>query len=618
MVVALADGGSSLATRSLAAIVVWWTILLAMAFSLAPRAPVSRPAVACVGLLVAFAVLSAVSIAWAPSAERAFAEADRVLLYAGIALVAVLLARPGSAGSVLDGLALGVGAIGVVALGGRLLPSVFGTDDLATLLPDAATRLTHPIGYWNGLAMFLALGVPLLLRAATIPGRAAAWRALAIAPVPILAAAAFLTSSRGGFAVAALGTLVFVVLTADRFRAVQALAVAAAGSVVAVAVLQSRGVLVEGPLGTAAAESAGEGAAALIAGVCVATGAAFALMSRLLPARLPVPRVAWGVCGALLLAGVVVSDPAARLRQFKAAPEGEDAGSVDIGAHLASGGGSGRWQFWDAALDEFSRYPLAGGGAGSYESWWLQHGSLDWFVRNAHSLWLETLGELGLAGLLLLGAAFAVGVATGVRRLRAAPPEDRATPAALLAVLLAFTLGAAIDWVWQLPALVAMVMVCLGLLVGPATDHRPHAPGPGTLSAGRRWLLVVAAWAVVCAQAIPFLAGEQITASQRAVARGDLPAALESAASARTLQPWAASPYSQTALVHEQAGRMGPARAAAAEAIERDDRDWRLQVIAARLAVQDGDIAAARRALAAARRLNPRSRLLEAARRPGG
>jgi hypothetical protein len=219
---------------------------------------------------------------------------------------------------------------------------------------------------------------------------------------------------------------------------------------------------------------------------------------------------------------------------------------------------------------------------------------------------------------LLLAGAFATGAVAGVRRLRAALPEDRATPAALLAVLAAFTVGAALDWVWQLPALAAVVMVCLGLLVGPAADAPRHVAVPARLGAGRRSVLAAAALAVLCAQAIPFLAAEQISASQRAVARGDLADALDGASSAHAIQPWAASPYRQTALVHEEAGRLAPARAAVAAAIRRDGGDWRLQVIAARLAVKDGDVPAARKALARARRLNPRSQLLEAARQSGG
>jgi uncharacterized protein HemY len=47
-----------------------------------------------------------------------------------------------------------------------------------------------------------------------------------------------------------------------------------------------------------------------------------------------------------------------------------------------------------------------------------------------------------------------------------------------------------------------------------------------------------------------------------------------------------------------------------AGAIARDDRDWRLELVASRLAVKAGDIGAARLALARARELNPRSPLL--------
>jgi Tfp pilus assembly protein PilF len=86
--------------------------------------------------------------------------------------------------------------------------------------------------------------------------------------------------------------------------------------------------------------------------------------------------------------------------------------------------------------------------------------------------------------------------------------------------------------------------------------------------------------------------------------------ALERARSAKAIQPWAASTRSQLSLVHENAGRLGAARREIAAAIDRDESDWRLRVVAARLAVKDGDLAAARRELDRARALNPRSRLL--------
>jgi Tfp pilus assembly protein PilF len=121
---------------------------------------------------------------------------------------------------------------------------------------------------------------------------------------------------------------------------------------------------------------------------------------------------------------------------------------------------------------------------------------------------------------------------------------------------------------------------------------------------------VIVAWVVLCAQAIPFLAGQEVHASQRAAAGGDLAKAVERAQSGVAIQPWAASPRLQLALAQEEAGRIAPARLEMAGAIARDEQDWRLPLIASRLAVKAGDIPAARRYLARARSLNPRSRLL--------
>jgi Flp pilus assembly protein TadD len=115
---------------------------------------------------------------------------------------------------------------------------------------------------------------------------------------------------------------------------------------------------------------------------------------------------------------------------------------------------------------------------------------------------------------------------------------------------------------------------------------------------------------VLCVQAIPFLASQEVGASQRAASRSDLGEAIRRARSAVSIQPWASSPRLQLALVHEEAGRLDLARGEIAAAIARDSRDWRLQLVASRLAVKSGDIPAARRALARARMLNPRSRLL--------
>jgi hypothetical protein len=626
VVVALQDGGASPTARSVAAVLVWWTILAAAAFSLAPRHRIPRAAVVCAALLLAFGVFSGLSAWWAPSAERAFGEMDRVLLYAGVFVAALLFTRRGEAGRWADGLALAVAGVGVLALSQRLFPDLLPADDLTRDLPTAATRLTYPLGYWNGLAILLGLGVPLLLRSA-VTARLTVWRAAALSPVPVLAAGIYLTSSRGGAAVAVVGGLAFVALAWQRLHALLALVLGAAGSVGAVAVLHAHPALVDGPFGGAGARDAGATAALLIAALCLAVGAVYALLSVRTPARFRVPVVGWIAAAVLLVVAVLVADPAARLRSFKAVPpDTGNTGAVAISAHLTGGGGSGRWQFWGAALDQFSAHPLAGGGAGSYESWWAQHGSIDWFVRNAHSLWLETLGELGMIGLLLLSGTFVVALVAGAARLRVGSGEERTTVAALIAVVIAFVVGSALDWVWQLPVVPIVALAALGLLVGPATAARagraetapppaadssaPRPLSPGPLRFGARAALVLVAWLVVVVQAIPFLADQEVGASRRAAARGDIPAAVDHARSAQAVEPWASSPRLQLALAYEELGNNPPARRHLARAIERDSEDWRLRVVDARLAVKAGDIPAARRALARARSLNPRSRLL--------
>jgi hypothetical protein len=179
--------------------------------------------------------------------------------------------------------------------------------------------------------------------------------------------------------------------------------------------------------------------------------------------------------------------------------------------------------------------------------------------------------------------------------------------------VIGFVVGSALDWVWQLPVVAIVALVALGLLAGPATAGvEGAAAAPARLRFGTRAALVLGSWLAVVAVAIPFLAAEELGASERGLARGDVASALERARSAEAIEPWASTPRLQLALAYEQAGSLGAARRRIDEAIERDSSDWRLRIVDARLAVKAGDVAAGRRALARARSLNPRSRLLRA------
>jgi tetratricopeptide (TPR) repeat protein len=281
--------------------------------------------------------------------------------------------------------------------------------------------------------------------------------------------------------------------------------------------------------------------------------------------------------------------------------------------HLFSTSGNGRWQWWTSAVDEFQSKPVTGRGAGSYESWWLEHATIPAFVRDAHSLYLETLGELGIVGLALLLAFLVSCVVESVRRLAGRLQGERAAVAALLALVAAYLFEAGIDWMWELTAVSLVAVFTLGLLTGPATE--PELGGPRPVAARRRGLPAVRvaasaiAFGFILAEAIPLLASMEVRRSQDAVTAGNIVEALDRAESARSIQPWAASPYLQLALVDELGGRIPEARAAIETAISKDDHDWSLWLVAARIQTKAGAIAEARRSLARAKELNPKSSL---------
>src|SRR5205823_14243264 len=141
---------------------------------------------------------SAASMLWADSSEHALAEVGRVLLYLGLFLAVAAGGGRGTGSRWSDGLALGTVGIAVVALASRFFPGQFGPNETYRFF--GAARLSYPLEYWNGDAIFVALGVPLLLRAA-LSARSPAVRAAALAPVPAIASVVYLTGSRGGLLV---------------------------------------------------------------------------------------------------------------------------------------------------------------------------------------------------------------------------------------------------------------------------------------------------------------------------------------------------------------------------------------------------------------------------------
>lgn len=612
--VGMDGGGYALESRNTLAIIAGWALVLGAGLMIWPLARVPRVAWIAGCFLAGFTAFAGLSVLWATSAEKAFNDFNRAGLYLVVFVLVLAASTRGRARAWATGLMLGVTAISLVALASRLFPGLAAqTAQLAQTFEVSERRLSYPVNYWNALGTLAAFAIPLLLSHATAR-RFWLGRGAALAAIPALVATIYFTSSRGAFITAAIAAIAFVAFTTRRLAAALALFVASAGSAFALAVVRARPELVNDPVTSAAAEGQGRSAALLIALICLGTGGVCALAARFGPPVPVLPRLAnWALVGVAVV-GVVTAlvaiDPVRRFEAFTETPTfGTDA---TIESHLFSTSGNGRWQLWGAAVDEFQTEPLVGRGAGSYEAWWAEHGTVRIFVRDAHSLYLETLGELGIVGLtLLLGFFGAVGFAAA-RRLRETDADDRPVVAALAAVLLGYAFEAGVDWMWEMTVVSLVAIIAAAVVAGPASvpgaERRSFA-----LRRPRRRLLSAATTIVGVAflfgQAIPLLANLKIEQSREAVSAGRLDEALDDAFAARELQPWAASPHLQVALVAETAGELEPARAAIRRAIERDRSDWRLWLIAARLETKAGQFLEARRSLDRARALNPRSPL---------
>jgi hypothetical protein len=552
--------------------------------------------------LVCWDLLSAL---WGSSLTQPAREAERTLVYVAGVLAALLVVRSRSYRALLGGVWLAITLVAGYGLLTRLFPERLGSiDDLA------GYRQAQPLGYWNALGIFAAMGALLALGLAG-RGRSAALRALAAASTLILIAAFYFTFSRGAWISLAVGLLTAVMLDPRRLQLIGALLVVGPWPALAVWLASRSEPLTREGTGLSAASHAGHRYAlelVLLAAAAAATTLVFTVLER----RVHVPQaLRLAYAGALVLvvaaalAVVVVrfgSPPTiARnlYRGFVGPNQSIKNGNLNTRVFILSGGQ--RIPQWKVAWRDYEAHPWLGSGSGSYERYWNQLRPVESKVRNAHSLYLETLAETGPVGLALLLAALCHPLVAAVRARR------RALASAAFGAYVAFLVHAGVDWDWQMPALTLAALFCAAALLVSGRRAKSAVP------TGMRWrLLALALTLVLAAFAYVGLRGNRaIDQADAAAGKLDWRRSAADARSAERWAPWSARPKQLLARAETELGDTRAARAALLDAIAKDSDDWTLW----------GDLSAAsrgrarRRALAEAIRLNPLDSGLQAYRR---
>lgn len=611
---ALAGGGFELSARHVAGLAVWLVVAALLAMGAVSRAKLGRPFYWAIGLIGALALLSVVSSLWSGSIELSVTDTDRVLVYLGFFLAAFLIAQTDQRRQrFAEGIAISLALIAFLGLASRLLPHVLTVSESL----GSGPRLRYPLGYWNANGASFGIGIAMLLWMSR-RSLSAGLRWLAVASLPALLLALYFTYSRGGLLALLVACGCLLALSHDRLRLLATLAIGLVGALPAVLAVQARRSIADNVANQAAVDQGVTVLLLLVAGTVLAL-ALFAGLRRLEGrrdgltgralelSRNPVVLKRISLVAALLAIGVAIAIGGRAWSQFSSSDVQFPSNPEQ---HFGQLSGAGRHDFWRVAIDSFGEKPFLGHGAGTYQFSWGELRSIPITVRDAHSLYLEAFAELGLVGGLIVLGLVGLLLWTGLSAWRAARGPQRELYAVLLAVAVTFAIGAANDWFWEIAAMGAVFFLASGVLVAgrcaQLSRARVATDGDGEQ---RRFGLAVAglavAWITALALIGPLLVDHEIKASQAAVANGDVGKAIEHANTARSIEPWASTPYVQLGLLADFQGDYPTASERLGQAIDREDRNWLLYYLRSKTEHRAGDLAAANADLRRAQQLNP-------------
>jgi hypothetical protein len=552
-------------------------------------------------LLAAWALSSAL---WAHATARVLDAYDRLLLYVlALALFGALRYTRARMSWLMRALLAGMGAICVIGLISRVLPHTWPTTS-----NFFANRLNYPLTYWNAEGMVAAMALILGFHLTADPKEHWSVRALSAMLLPALGATLLLTFSRGSLGVAAVGFVAYCLLTrlhtlpTALLATVPPTAVAMKSAWDATALAS---VKATGPLAISQGRHV-----AIVVGLCMLAAGVLRLalvpvdrqIARLGPVKHPPRqkvRVGIGLAVAVLalvFALALGAGGAAHKEYSKFVNGTNEAKVTQTRERLSDPANNGRLPLWTAALDIYRAHKLKGSGAGTYQQYYPQVREHALYVTDAHSLYLQSLAELGLVGgvlMVLVVGGILVGLALRIRG------PDRGIYAALFAVVLAWALHQILDWDWQMPAVTLPVFILAGLALARPRDGKAGMRG---LPAGRAvvalgWLLVAVA---------PLLVSTSYARLQHAgreLQRGECAPARREALSSLSLGAERPQAYAIVGVCDLQQGFAPAAVTAMAKTVVYEPQsweDWYLLAIA-QAAAGKSPLAAARRAIA----LNP-------------
>jgi O-antigen ligase len=452
------------------------------------------------GLLLAFTVLTALSVVWSVQPDASWRDADRMLAYCGVFGAAVALVRlaPERWPAILGGLVLAA----VVVCGYALLTKVFP----AGLAPhNGYARLEEPYEYWNATGLSAAMGAICCLWLGARRAGHALLSALAYPAMALLLLTLMLAYSRGALAALAIGLVLWFCMMPLRLRSAVVVILGGLGATAVAAWDFSNHALSAENVPLAERVTAGHRLGALVVAMVVLLTLA-GLAIGFATGRRPPSHASRRNAGAVLLTALalVLVAFAGALAHSQRGLTGSISHAVDSLTNpnakpppntpdRLTAVASVRARYWKEALQIFDAHPALGVGAEGYQTARLRYRAETLGVRHAHGFVVQTLADLGVVGLavalaLLLAWMAAAGRAThpfnrrwtswrawrdirsgarpGWRRVRDPYTPERIGMLSMVVVVVVFGAHSLVDWTWYVPGDACVALLCAGWLAG--------------------------------------------------------------------------------------------------------------------------------------------------------